>query len=187
MDFVLTLILLSNQYDLVSSGKKWQYLLWLCLYLLFSTPISQKKLFLGQEIGVAFVAESPGYMALKVYEEECTIEYGGIFGFTDIFYCDYEIKNGIFWIFTNERNLYFERSMFMIKGQELEIRRKSMTIKTIIMTECDKERGEKISYEDVINPQLPIPEFVDFKKYCETSGVLLNSKWTTFRKPSDKG
>ncbi|MFT4523616.1 MAG: hypothetical protein ACI8ZN_002571, partial [Bacteroidia bacterium] len=54
-------------------------------------------------------------------------------------------------------------------------------------TECDKERGEKISYEDVINPQLPIPEFVDFKKYCETSGVLLNSKWTTFRKPSDKG
>jgi hypothetical protein len=85
-----------------------------------------ERLFLGNRIGEDYIAEAPGFIELMVYDRECTFGYGGIFGVTDIFYCNYEIENDTFWILTNERILELEGSIFKVKGRELEIRRKNV-------------------------------------------------------------
>lgn len=47
--------------------------------------------------------------------------------------------------------------------------------------------GKNLPGDIVPDAYLPIPGFEDYKKYCETSSVLLNSKWAKYKKPSDEG
>lgn len=113
----------------IRRGKRMQSIVGVVLsvsaFVVINSNLSQ-RMFLGNKIGKDYVAEAPGFIELMVYDKECTFGYGGIFGVTDIFYCDYEIDNGTFWILTNERILELESSIFKVKGQELEIRRKTV-------------------------------------------------------------
>ena len=104
---------------------KWLSLLpalivWLTLQFSLST-----RIFLGKQIGEAYVAEAPAYTTLQVYEQKCAFGHGGIFGLRAIFYCDYEIANEQFFILTEERLLDLELAVVSINGKQLEIRRKA--------------------------------------------------------------
>ena len=52
----------------------------------------------------------------------------------------------------------------------------------IILSMCFTSLNDKEK-----NELLPIPKFLDFKKYCETSGGLSNKGQEYFYKPKDKG
>lgn len=113
----------------IRKGKRWQKIAGISLGLLSFVIIKfdlPERAFLGNRIGEDYIAEAPGFIELMVYDRECRLGYGGILGVTNIFYCDYEIDNDIFWILTNERILELEGSVFNVNGRELEIRRKNV-------------------------------------------------------------
>ncbi|MEO1051445.1 MAG: hypothetical protein AAFX87_12520 [Bacteroidota bacterium] len=90
------------------------------------------------------------------------------------------------------KNMVFEfEGRFFLEPQLLGDEGEQGPAKTLLYHSL-KQKGqisedEKLLNETTVDKPLPVPDFEDFKKYRETSGVLSVSKAAKYKKPSDKG
>lgn len=100
----------------------WVVSLVISLCLLFTDW--NEQLFLGKVIACDYLADAPGYSEIKVFSRgTCRISYGGIMGNSEVWYCDYKIRDNEIQILTTGRIVDLGHTGIRVNGTDLIIRR----------------------------------------------------------------
>lgn len=84
------------------------------------------KIFLGNEIAIDYVAESPGYTEVILYNSsKSTVKYGGIFGATDVFYLDYYIEGDSIVLISQDSSITIMNKSIEMDGKKYDLKLKN--------------------------------------------------------------